>query len=95
MNRFVLLVGNIAVISVTFDNQTKLNESLDNGCNNRVLQVKLEKSTILVFGITHDYGIIQYRRYYAPDYARPSSHFSLQLLIPPVFSFQHCYIQSF
>ena len=58
MNRFVLLVGNIAVISVTFDNQTKLNESLDNGCNNRVLQVKLEKSTILVFGITHETTVL-------------------------------------
>ena len=58
MNRFVLLVGNIAVISVTFDNQTKLNESLDNGYNSRVLQVKLEKSTILVFGITHETTVL-------------------------------------
>ena len=58
MNRFVLLVGNIAVISVTFDNQAKLNESLDNGCNSRVLQVKLEKSTILVSGITHETTVI-------------------------------------
>ena len=58
MNRFVLLVGNIAVISVTFDNQTKLNESLDNGCNSRVLQVKVEKSTILVSGITHETTVI-------------------------------------
>ena len=58
MNRFVLLVGNIAVISVTFDNLTKLNESLDNGYNSRVLQVKLEKSTILVFGITHETTVL-------------------------------------
>ena len=53
-----LTVGNIAVISVIFDNQTKLNESLDNRCNNRVLQVKLEKSTILVFGITHETTVL-------------------------------------
>ena len=41
-----------------FDNQTKLNESLDNRCNNRVLQVKLEKSTILVFGITYETTVL-------------------------------------
>ena len=43
---------------MTFDNQTKLNESLDNGYNSRVLQVKLEKSTILVFGIMHETTVL-------------------------------------
>ena len=54
-----LLVGNIAVISVIFDNQTKFNESWDNRCKSRILQAKLEKSTIMVLGIiTHETTVL-------------------------------------